>query len=72
MLGAVMLYTSGTTGRPKGVRRKPGADRPTVGAASARVCVRLGRVALLCAGPLYHAAPFAYLGRPTTEAWAWC
>ncbi|MFI5308547.1 MAG: AMP-binding protein [Polyangiales bacterium] len=60
MLGAVMLYTSGTTGRPKGVRRKPGADRPTVSAASARVPFVSGESLSLCAGPLYHAAPFAY------------
>ena len=36
-LGTTMLYTSGTTGRPKGVHRRPGADQPVVSGAAARV-----------------------------------
>ncbi len=51
--GSSMLYTSGTTGRPKGVyRRNPGM---------------LGLVQVgepddvqMCAGPAYHAAPLAF------------
>jgi len=53
VMGGAMLYTSGTTGRPKGVYRRaattvlapgPGADDDVQ----------------LCAGPAYHAAPLAF------------
>jgi long-chain acyl-CoA synthetase len=51
--GTTMLYTSGTTGRPKGVfRRNPAV----VGA----VNVALPDDVQLCAGPAYHAAPLAF------------
>jgi long-chain acyl-CoA synthetase len=54
-LGTTMLYTSGTTGRPKGVQRAPDPE------ASVRALIpyqyRKGHVHL-CTGPLYHAAPF--------------
>jgi long-chain acyl-CoA synthetase len=55
--GGTMLYTSGTTGRPKGVLR------PTV---AAPVVANIGGYAddggdvHLCTGPLYHAAPLAF------------
>ena len=59
-----MFYTSGTTGLPKGVRRKP--MRPEQFAASARV----GTIAygiepdddqvILMNGPMYHSAPNSY------------
>ena len=62
--GAPMFYTSGTTGLPKGVRRKP--MRPEQIAASARV----GGIAygikpnqdqvVLMNGPMYHSAPNSY------------
>jgi long-chain acyl-CoA synthetase len=54
--GSVMLYTSGTTGRPKGVARK--TARPAVPSDTDRAgqFVR-GESLALCTGPLYHAAP---------------
>ncbi|MGH8733280.1 MAG: AMP-binding protein, partial [Burkholderiales bacterium] len=61
---APMFYTSGTTGLPKGVRRKP--MKPEQAAASARV----GGIAygvkpnedqvILMNGPMYHSAPNSY------------
>ena len=52
-----MLYTSGTTGRPKGVFRKK-AVAP-LAAAQAVYDYRDGD-RHLCTGPLYHAAPLAF------------
>jgi long-chain acyl-CoA synthetase len=65
MLGMTMLYTSGTTGRPKGVHRR---TNPVA-------VLELARIARydpehhvhLCTGPLYHAAPLAFsLTAPAT------
>lgn len=55
--GSTMLYTSGTTGRPKGVYRKQvPAARSNAQAASAG-----GPGAVnLCTGPAYHAAPLVF------------
>ncbi len=57
VLGWSMLYTSGTTGRPKGVHR----DQAPVSAkiASRMAGYRPGDVHL-CTGPLYHAAPLLF------------
>ena len=60
-LGSTMLYTSGTTGRPKGVYRR---QTPPAGGLAREI----GKIAkyrpdsdrMLCTGPLYHAAPLAF------------
>jgi long-chain acyl-CoA synthetase len=58
-LGATMLYTSGTTGRPKGVYR---AEPVTRGIALVNPggYRHDGDDLHLCTGPLYHAAPLAF------------
>ncbi len=62
--GTTMMYTSGTTGKPKGVRRPlPDGDPDDhFGNLSAITCqgfgVPVGRGAHLVCGPLYHAGPF--------------
>jgi len=64
--GSVMLYSSGTTGRPKGVRR-PLAKVPTGDPATNINAIGLASLfgmtqddRYLCPAPLYHAAPIAY------------
>ena len=58
VLGSTMLYTSGTTGRPKGVFRP---QPPPTSAATLDVYgYRPGEDVHLCTGPLYHAAPLAF------------
>ncbi|MFN3521724.1 MAG: AMP-binding protein [Phenylobacterium sp.] len=57
VLGNQMMYTSGTTGRPKGVYRPtppPAAITPVRGDYDHREHVQM------CAGPAYHAAPLAF------------
>lgn len=63
ILGNMMLYTSGTTGRPKGVLRKQ-AD-PETAAAMLQIMMAVfqydpesGADRALCTGPLYHSGPF--------------
>jgi long-chain acyl-CoA synthetase len=61
-LGTQMLYTSGTTGRPKGVHRSPTAQSTL---AAVNLCgyeedFAHSVDAHLCTGPLYHAAPLAF------------
>ena len=55
-LGCVMLYTSGTTGRPKGVARRPVSE--LANGLYKLYGYRPGDVHL-CTGPLYHAAPLS-------------
>ena len=58
VLGGTMLYTSGTTGRPKGVHRPTPAVLPQA-AYSLRGYDPATSVQL-CVGPAYHAAPLLF------------
>ena len=55
--GSSMLYTSGTTGRPKGVYRK---DTPVVRSAAQSASGGAAQSVNLCTGPAYHAAPLVF------------
>ena len=57
--GTQMLYTSGTTGRPKGVYRR---QQPPVQRTASQVAASwdLETDVCLCTGPAYHAAPLAF------------
>ncbi len=69
VLGSTMAYTSGTTGRPKGVHRPGGAAvspfTALIGDVSGYVA---GQDLNLVTGPLYHSAPLAFsLSLPMTR-----
>ncbi|MGA0599265.1 AMP-binding protein [Caulobacter sp. KR2-114] len=65
--GLTMFYTSGTTGRPKGVYRAVAEPRAPQWGEGTRKAFREGDVCLLL-GPAYHAAP---LGHSLADAlWA--
>jgi long-chain acyl-CoA synthetase len=56
-----MNYTSGTTGRPKGVRREPMTEEGRAAVARMFELLRVGPgMRTIVAAPLYHAAPFGY------------
>ena len=59
VLGHSMLYTSGTSGRPKGVLRPPSSDAALTAINLFGYDADRGDVHL-CTGPLYHAAPLAF------------
>ncbi len=63
-LGTTMAYTSGTTGRPKGVHRQPGAAAAGASELATLVAEASGYVAgqdlNLVTGPLYHSAPLLF------------
>ena len=67
-VGAQMLYTSGTTGRPKGVYRPRAPQTAAGGAAANATLTRTATAAAwnaetdraLMTGPAYHAAPLAF------------
>jgi acyl-CoA synthetase (AMP-forming)/AMP-acid ligase II len=62
-MGATMLYSSGTTGRPKGVRGPLPAATPTEHQAARLLGVLFGfekEMTYLSPAPLYHAAPLAF------------
>ena len=62
--GQLLLYSSGTTGRPKGILRPlPGfgpGEGPTTGSEIAAGFGLVERDRYLSTGPLYHSAPFAF------------
>ena len=62
--GQLLLYSSGTTGRPKGILRPlPGfapGQGPTVGSEIAEGFGLVAGDRYLSTGPLYHSAPFAF------------
>jgi long-chain acyl-CoA synthetase len=61
--GTSMLYTSGTTGRPKGVHRASAPPATGVMGSSPSLMAgnyQAGESVHLCTGPLYHAAPLAF------------
>ena len=66
-----MFYTSGTTGMPKGVLRKPVAPEiaaRAMGRSAAAWGLRGNAVRSIMTGPLYHSAPNAYYGMGIVRA----
>ncbi len=62
-MGAVMMYSSGTTGRPKGIMRPLTEETPAESLAPALMGMLFGwrkDMVYLSPAPLYHAAPNAF------------
>jgi long-chain acyl-CoA synthetase len=62
-VGSFMLYSSGTTGYPKGILRPLSGEHFTGGSAMNEILGGFGfgkDTVYLCPGPLYHAAPLGY------------
>jgi long-chain acyl-CoA synthetase len=69
-MGDSMLYSSGTTGRPKGILRPLQDAGPTEGFALRQAANRYGlspEAVYLSPAPLYHAAPLGYV--LTVQSW---
>lgn len=60
VLGSRMLYTSGTTGRPKGVVRPPSYSTGLAALTTAPGYAARSGQRNLCTGPLYHGGPHGY------------
>ncbi|HYU39136.1 MAG TPA: AMP-binding protein [Acidimicrobiia bacterium] len=58
-VGAQMLYTSGTTGKPKGALRTT-SDPVIVGSLLGELGLRPGDEVHITTGPLYHSGPLAF------------
>jgi len=62
-MGAFMMYSSGTTGRPKGIMRALPGETPSASMSSALMGVLFGwrkDMVYLSPAPLYHAAPIVF------------
>ncbi len=69
-MGDSMLYSSGTTGRPKGILRPLPPVSPGEGFAARQLMNRYGlspEAVYLSPAPLYHAAPLGYV--TTVQSW---
>lgn len=64
--GADMMYSSGTTGRPKGIvtigfePEKPVEDWPIMATLASKLCGMNSETVYLCPAPIYHAAPLRW------------